>query len=142
MNQQKAHTDYKKNMSGYLEAIERAVDACVARGVKTEFVMWHCPGWASESGKSGGWKPRVGEYPAFTKRIANHFKGRVDAYQLYHEVNLQGMMNEADMNFIMSEILQKEDKQYGMFMMQSLRFQSLYQLPELLPVSLVQPVRV
>ena len=100
----KAHTDYKKNMSGYLEAIERAVDACVARGVKTEFVMWHCPGWASESGKSGGWKPKVGEYPAFTKRIANHFKGRVDAYQLYHEVNLQGMMNEADMNFIMSEI--------------------------------------
>jgi hypothetical protein len=98
------HTDYKKNISGYLKAIENAVDACVARGVKTELVMWHCPGWASESGKSGAWKPRIGEYPEFTKRMAKHFKGRVDAFQLYHEVNLQGMMNEADMNFIINEV--------------------------------------
>ena len=98
------HTDYKNNISGYLKGIENAVDACVARGVKTELVMWHCPGWASESGKSGGWKPREGEYPKFCERMAKYFKGRVDAYQLYHEVNLQGMMNEADMNFIMDEV--------------------------------------
>ena len=91
-------------MSGYLKAIENAVDACIAHGVKTELVMWHCPGWASESGKSGAWKPRIGEYPQFTKRMAKHFKGRVDAFQLYHEVNLQGMMNEADMNFIIKEV--------------------------------------
>ena len=98
------HTDYKNNISGYLKAIENAVDACVARGIKTELVMWHCPGWASESGKAGAWKPRVGEYPAFTERMARHFKGRVDAYQLYHEVNLQGMMNGAGMDFIIDEI--------------------------------------
>ena len=35
------HTDYKNNISGYLKAIENAVDACVARGIKTELVMWH-----------------------------------------------------------------------------------------------------
>ena len=98
------HTDYKNNISGYLKAIENAVDACVARGIKTELVMWHCPGWASESGKAGAWKPRDGEYPAFTERMARHFKGRVDAYQLYHEVNLQGMMNGAGMDFIIDEI--------------------------------------
>lgn len=98
------HTDYKNNISGYLKGIENAVDACVARGVKTELVMWHCPGWATESGKSGGWKPREGEYPKFCERMAKYFKGRVDAFQLYHEVNLQGMMNEADMNFIISEV--------------------------------------
>ena len=100
----KKHTDYKKNISGYLKAIENAVDACVARGVKTELVMWHCPGWASESGKAGAWKPRAGEYPAFTERMARYFKGRVDAYQLYHEVNLQGMMNGAGMDFIIDEV--------------------------------------
>jgi len=100
----KSSTNYKKNMSGYLKAIERAVDACVARGLKTELVMWHCPAWASESGKAGAWKPRVGEYPAFTERMAKHFKGRVDAFQLYHEVNLQGMMNGAGMDFIIDEI--------------------------------------
>ena len=37
-------------------------------------------------------------------RIANFFKGRVDAYQLYHEVNLQGMMKDADSTFIINEI--------------------------------------
>ena len=36
--------------------------------------------------------------------MAKHFKGRVGAYQLYHEVNLQGMMNEANMDFIKKEI--------------------------------------
>ena len=96
--------DYKKHMSGYLKGIEQAVDACVARGVKTELVMWHCPSWASESGKGGAWKPRVGEYPAFTERMAKYFKGRVDAFQLYHEVNLQGMMNGASMDFIIDEV--------------------------------------
>jgi hypothetical protein len=36
--------------------------------------------------------------------MARHFKGRVDAFQLYHEVNLQGMMNGAGMDFIIDEI--------------------------------------
>ena len=62
------------------------------------------PWLGSESGKAGAWKPRVGEYPAFTERMAKHFKGRVDAFQLYHEVNLQGMMNGAGMDFIIDEI--------------------------------------
>ncbi len=98
------NTDYKKDMSGYLQAIDHAVNLCVERGVHAELVMWHCPAWASENGKGGAWKPRVGEYPKFVSRMAEHFKGRVGAYQLYHEVNLQGMMNEADMNFIKEEI--------------------------------------
>jgi hypothetical protein len=91
-------------MSGYLQAIDHAVNLCVERGVHAELVMWHCPAWASENGKGGAWKPRVGEYQKFVTRMAQHFKGRVGAYQLYHEVNLQGMMNEADMNFIKEEI--------------------------------------
>ena len=99
-----ANTDYKNNLSGYLKAIDHAVNLCVERGVHAELVMWHCPAWASENGKGGAWKPKVGEYPKFVTRMAKHFKGRVGAYQLYHEVNLEGMMNEADMNFIKDEI--------------------------------------
>ena len=98
------NTDYSTNMSGYLKAIEHGVNLCVQRGIKSELVMWHCPSWASESGKGGGWKPRAGEYPKFVTRMAKHFKGRVGAYQLYHEVNLQGMMNGANMDFIKKEI--------------------------------------
>ena len=98
------NTDYSTNMSGYLKAIDHAVNLCVERGIQSELVLWHCPSWASESGKAGGWKPRVGEYPKFVTRMAKHFKGRVGAYQLYHEVNLQGMMNGANMDFIKKEI--------------------------------------
>ncbi len=98
------NTDYTKNMSGYLQAIDHAVNLCAERGVKVELVMWHCPGWASETGKAGAWRPKAGKYAEFVTRLARHFKHRVGAYQLYHEVNLQGLINGADIDFVMSEI--------------------------------------
>ena len=104
------NTDYKNHMSGHLQSIENAVNLCVERGVKVEFVMWHTPRWASVSGNAGPWRPKAGLHAEFITRIADHFKGRVDAYQLYHEVNLQGMMNEADSDFIIEEIFKKGTK--------------------------------
>ena len=83
-----AHTDYTNNMSSYLQAIEQAVDVCVAEGLKVELVFWHCPDWASVSGKSGGVRPKDDYRAAFAGRMARHFKGRVHAYQLAHEANL------------------------------------------------------
>ena len=74
-----AHTDYKRNMSGHLRAIDRAVDLCVERGIKAELVTWHCPAWASASGKGGAWRPKDGKYAEFAARLATHFKGRVGA---------------------------------------------------------------
>ena len=102
-----AHTDYKKNPSPGLQAIERAVDVCNAKGLKVEFVFFHCPAWASESGKAGGFKPKDGLFEGYVKRIATHFKGRVHAYQLSHEANLQGLMQGADIDFIINDILLK-----------------------------------
>ena len=107
-NQQ--NSDYQNHMSGHLQAIENAVNLCVERGVKVEFVMWHTPRWASTSGEGGPWRPRPGLHAEFVTRMAKHFKGRVDAYQLYHEVNLQGMMKEADSDFIIEEIFKKGAK--------------------------------
>jgi len=104
------NTDYKNHMSGHLKAIENAVDLCVERGVKVEFVMWHTPAWASESGNGGPWRPKPGLRAEFVSRMADYFKGRVDAYQLYHEVNLQGMMKEADSEFIIKEIFEEGAK--------------------------------
>ena len=106
----KANVDYARNMSVYLKTIEDAVDACVAEGVKVELVVWHCPAWASESGKAGAWKPKENHYRDFVTRLATHFKGRVNAYQLYHEANLQGMMNGGDVDFLISEIFIKGAK--------------------------------
>jgi len=97
--------DYINRPSSSMTVIEQAVDDCVARGIKVEFVFFHAPAWATESGKSGGHRPKAGLYPKFIERIATHFKGRVDAYQLSHEANNQSLMKGADMDFIINEIL-------------------------------------
>ena len=84
--------------------IDQAVNLCVRRNRRT--LTWHAR-WASESGKGGGHRPKAGKYAEFATRLAKHFKGRVGAYQLYHEVNLQGMINGADIDFVMDEIFAK-----------------------------------
>jgi hypothetical protein len=99
-----ANTDYEKNPSGYLQTIEQAVAACLVRGLQVEFVFFGCPAWASASGVGGLERPKDGLFADFMGRIARHFKGRVAAYQLSHEVNLQGMMRGGDVNFLIKEI--------------------------------------
>jgi hypothetical protein len=98
------NTDYARHMSPYLQSIDRAVDECVKRGLKVELVFWHCPAWASQSGKAGPWKPKRGLYKAFAIRMARHFKGRVESYQLHHEANLKSMMEDGDIDFLISEL--------------------------------------
>lgn len=102
-----AHTDYANNMSPYLKSIEAAVDACVAEGLKVELVLWHCPAWASVSGKSGGVRPKDDYRAAFVRRLATHFKGRVHAYQLAHEANLRSFLDDGDFDFLLEEFFIK-----------------------------------
>ena len=102
-----AHTDYANNMSSYLRAIEQAVDICVAEGLKVELVFWHCPAWASVSGKSGGVRPKDDYRAAFAARMARHFKGRVHAYQLAHEANLRGFLVDGDYEILEEEFFIK-----------------------------------
>ena len=97
--------DYRQHPSAALQTIEQAVDICRAKGIKVEFVFFHCPAWASVSGKAGGFRPRDHLFEKYVERIARHFKGRVDAYQLSHEANLQGLMQGSDIDFILEEIL-------------------------------------
>ncbi|MDG1356845.1 MAG: hypothetical protein P8P36_01475 [Akkermansiaceae bacterium] len=103
-------TDYAKHMSDYLKTIEQSVDACVAKGLKCEFVFWHCPAWAAVGGEAGGVMAKEGYYPAFVERIAKHFKGRVHAYQLAHEANLKMHLNDGDMDYMISEVFTKGAK--------------------------------
>lgn len=98
------NTDYENHLSRYLQTIETAVDECVARGIKVEFVFFHCPAWASVSGNAGGWKPKPDHYSAFVTRVAEYFEGRVDGYQLSHEANLKGFMEDGDVEYLISEV--------------------------------------
>jgi hypothetical protein len=104
------HTDYADNPSPYLREIEAAVDACVAEGLKVEFVFWHTPAWASVSGEAGGRKPKKNQYKAYVQRIARHFKGRVHSYQLYHEANGVYHFYDGDLKTLISEIFIKGAK--------------------------------
>ena len=97
-------TDYANNLSPYLQTIEKAVDVCIANGMKVEFVQWHCPAWASVNGEAGSQRAKPGLYKEFVTRLATHFKGRVHAYQLSHEANLDHMINEGDMDYLINEI--------------------------------------
>lgn len=99
--------DYKNHMTDYLRAIDDAVDQCVRQGQKVELVFWHCPAWASVSGNRGPYKAREGEYARFAARMARHFKGRVESYQLYHEANLKSMLEDGDINYLISEVFLK-----------------------------------
>ena len=104
------NTDYDNHMSEYLRTIEQSVDACIAEGLKCEFVFWHCPAWAAVGGKAGGVRAKDGLYSAFVERIARHFKGRVHAYQLAHEANLKMHLNDGDMDYMISEVFTKGAK--------------------------------
>ena len=97
-------TDYANNMSTYLQTIEQSVDACIAEGLKVEFVFWHCPAWAALNGKAGGVRAKDGLYAAFVERIARHFKGKVHAYQLAHEANLKMHLDDGDMDYMITEV--------------------------------------
>ena len=105
-----AHRDYLNNPTQYLRAIEAAVNECVAKGIKVEFVFMHCPGWAAVSGKTGGWKPKVNHFEAFVTAVATHFKGRVDAYQLAHESNLKTYFQDGDIDYLLAEVMIKGAK--------------------------------
>ncbi len=98
------YCDYSKKKSGELQAIEQAVDLAKAAGKKVEFVFYFAPAWATENGQSGGFKPKDGLFPEYVRRIATHFKGRVDAYQPYHEANLEFMMEGATIDFLLNEV--------------------------------------
>lgn len=104
------NVDYENHMSDYLKAIDDAVNQCVNQGQKVELVFWHCPAWASVSGKRGPYKAKPGEYAKFATRMARHFKGRVDSYQLYHEANLESMLEDGDIDYLMSEVFTKGGK--------------------------------
>jgi hypothetical protein len=98
------NTDYENNLSDYLKTIEKAVEVCIAKGLKVEFVHWHTPTWASTNGEGGSQRAKDGLYKEFVTRIATYFKGRVHAYQLSHEANLEHMIKGGDINYLIEEI--------------------------------------
>lgn len=100
-----SNSNYQTDASTHLLRISQAVDHCNDLGLKVEFVIMHVPQWAAEQGIAGGYKPKQGLYQGFVERLAEYFKGRVHAWQLAHEFNLENLMRGADLDFRINKIL-------------------------------------
>lgn len=72
----------------YRDMVDFSVDAALDRGLKVLGTLWMTPPWAN-----GGRHYRVppddpGEYARFAAWAANHYKGRVSAWEIWNEPNL------------------------------------------------------
>lgn len=110
MEPKEENINYSTKNTSYFRTIEAAVNECVKKNIKVEFVIFGCPAWASISGKAGLEAPKPDMFNAFVTRLATYFKGRVGAYQLHHESNNQGMFKNGDINYLMSEMFIKGAK--------------------------------
>lgn len=71
----------------YIDLVSHAVDAANARGIKVLGMIWWTPDWAT-GGRRGTYPPRdPADYGRFAGWIADQFKGRVQAWEIWNEPN-------------------------------------------------------
>ena len=69
--------------------LDRIADGCQARGVKVMFSVVKAPGWSRPPGDTDEGPPAdPQDYADFVGAMAAHFKGRVQAYEVWNEQNL------------------------------------------------------
>ena len=82
------HTEGQKGKYGW-DGLDRIADAANARGIKVLFSVVAAPRWA-RGGKSGIGPPdNYQDFYDFMGAMAAHFKGRVHAYEIWNEQNLE-----------------------------------------------------
>ena len=72
----------------YINRANLVVDAARARGLKVLVTAWRVPSWAN--GGAGVYAPPTdpADFGRFCGWLATHFKGRVEAYEIWNEPNL------------------------------------------------------
>lgn len=71
----------------YIDRADRVVDEARARGLNVLATIWWTPGWAN--GNAGRETPPTNpaDYGRFAGWVADHFKGRVAAWEIWNEPN-------------------------------------------------------
>jgi hypothetical protein len=69
-----------------LAGFDDLADRMKALGIGVYFVVTQTPSWASSSGADNA-PPPTGAYADFLRRLAEHFRGRVAAYEIWNEAN-------------------------------------------------------
>ena len=80
----------------YLERSDFVVNAARARGLKVLLTLWCTPSWAN-GGQPREVPPRDdADYASIARRMAVHFRGRVDAWEVWNEPNLNSFWQNGD----------------------------------------------
>ena len=71
----------------HFDRLEKVVDQARARGIQVLGTLWLTPAWAN--GDAGSKKPPTNpaDYAVAARYLANHFKGRIAAWQIWNEPN-------------------------------------------------------
>lgn len=74
----------------YIDRADSVVNAARARGLKVLMTLWRTPNWAN--GGKGPYTPpsSAADYGRAAQWVADHFKGRVMAWEVWNEPNLAG----------------------------------------------------
>ena len=70
------------------EPLDRAVEACHARGFKLLITVVNAPDWTRPSEPGSGIPADYAEFGRFVGQLASRYRGRVAAYELWNEANL------------------------------------------------------
>ncbi len=71
----------------YVDDVDAAVNAAVAKGMKVLAVLWWTPTWANGGAGLAAPPANVADYATAAKWAAQHFAGRVSAWEVWNEPN-------------------------------------------------------
>ena len=72
----------------YIDRADFVVDAARARGINVLGTLWWTPAWANNGGGRADMPTDPSQYGDFAGWMARHFKGRVAAWEIWNEPNL------------------------------------------------------
>lgn len=75
--------------SGSRRAADRSVELARAAGAKVVLMVYNAPDWAAANSSEQGQVPRdPQDYANFLRTLAAHYRGKVDAYEIWNEPDL------------------------------------------------------
>ncbi|MEV4352655.1 hypothetical protein AB0J83_50030 [Actinoplanes sp. NPDC049596] len=77
--------------------LDPVVDAAAARGIRVLLILTYAPPWANGNHDNDHWFPvRDADWSAIVNATVAHFKGKVQAYEVWNEPNFTFMGNYGD----------------------------------------------
>ena len=77
----------------YVDRVDQIVTAARARGMQVLGTLWATPTWANGGASRATPPTNPDDYGRFAGWVANHFKGRVSAWEIWNEPNLDYFFN-------------------------------------------------